>query len=1106
MKKIVAFCGFLLLCGNFSFAQDDTISQRIVLIGDAGQFNAAGWHPVVNAVKKLIPLDKKTTVVYLGDNLYKNGLPDPEDAGYNKYKPVLDTQLLIAEGKAAEVIMIPGNHDWQNGREGGYDAIVRQQLYADFIIGKKNVKFYPKDGCPGPKEVSLGNNVTLIIFDSQWWLHPHDKPEIESDCDCKTKEELVTQISDIAARNTNKLIVLASHHPFKTNGIHGGFFTLKQHLFPLTDIKKSLYVPMPIIGSIYPIARSVFGSIQDVKYPAYQEMIKQITAAIKESAPNTIFVSGHDHNLQHIYEEGYNYIVSGGGCKINRTSKNKNSKFNSPAEGFAVMEVSKNKNVTLSFYEVADTAIVKAYTTSVLNFSKIETPVADTTATIAVEDPFIKYKDTITVPASDDFKSIHGLKKLFMGQNYRPEWNVPVNMKVFNLKKEKGGFIITGLGGGKQTKSLQLEGKDGKRWVLRSLNKDPHKAIPENYKGTMAEQLAMEMNSASHPYAALAVTGMADAIGITAAKPTLFFVPDDPALGIYRPLFANNVCILEQRDATFDGTETRTSAKLFNKMLEDNDHQPIQPMVLKARLLDMVIGDFDRHLDQWKWGGIDTGRGRLYYPIPRDRDQAFFNSNGLLMKLASKRFLPFLQGFKRYYPNINWLGYSARDLDRIFLNNLDGLAWQTAITEVQTQLTDTAIAQSVAMMPAPAFAISGQKIISKIKSRRNQLTKEAIKYYHFISRKVNVIGSNEKEYFKVSNHADGIQVTVYSRRKGFDTSFIMYNRVFKSADTKEIRLYGLNNDDVFNIDSTVSSRIKLRIIGGKGNDTFNIKGSTEALLYDVKAEGNHITEGGRGKVRFATEQPANERSLFGFNYNTTRYPLLNIGYNKDDGLIVGAGFTHRTYGFRNLPYASDQRFNALYSITRKALQLKYNGEFNHITRKIDLLVNASWSSPAITNFFGLGNNTALRTDVPETYYQSRHSILQAEALLRRRLSDIFHLQYGPYFMQYQNKYEDNVNTIFGRQGIAGFDSARIFSRKSYAGFKAGFKMDNRNHEFYPTRGLLWNNELTATKGLGNNSNSFVSLKTDMTVYASWTENAGLVTVLKFGGGRIYSKN
>jgi len=44
--------------------QKDTIDARIVLIGDAGQLTN-GHHPVVDAVKRLIPLDEKTTVLYL---------------------------------------------------------------------------------------------------------------------------------------------------------------------------------------------------------------------------------------------------------------------------------------------------------------------------------------------------------------------------------------------------------------------------------------------------------------------------------------------------------------------------------------------------------------------------------------------------------------------------------------------------------------------------------------------------------------------------------------------------------------------------------------------------------------------------------------------------------------------------------------------------------------------------------------------------------------------------------------------------------------------------------------------------------------------------------
>ena len=302
-------------------AQEDTINQRIILIGDAGQLTN-GKHPVVDAVRNLIKLDKKTTVLYLGDNLYKNGLPNDESSRYIASRAVLDSQLSIADGTPAKVYMIPGNHDWENGSSGGYDAILRQQLYVDFI-GKKNVKYYPEDGCPGPVEVNLGNDVVMILFDSQWWLHPYDKPGIESDCSFKSKDQLVSQIADLAARNSKKLIIIACHHPFKSNGVHGGLFTLKQHIFPFTDIIHSAYIPLPVLGSIYPIVRSVFGTPQDLKHPNYVEMVDRISTAVKAVAPNVIFVSGHEHNLQHIKDSSYNYIISGSGCKSSGCQKAK---------------------------------------------------------------------------------------------------------------------------------------------------------------------------------------------------------------------------------------------------------------------------------------------------------------------------------------------------------------------------------------------------------------------------------------------------------------------------------------------------------------------------------------------------------------------------------------------------------------------------------------------------------------------------------------------------------------------------------------------------------------------------------------------------------------
>ena len=1101
MNTKTLLAGLFILISLSLKAQEDTITQRIVLIGDAGQLTN-GKHPVVDAVRNLIKLDKKTTVLFLGDNLYRNGLPDDQSSSYETARAVLDSQLSVADGTPSKVYMIPGNHDWQNGSRNGFDAIVRQQLYVDFL-GKPNVKYYPEDGCPGPVQVDLGNDVTLILFDSQWWLHPYDKPEIESDCPYKTKDELVTQIGDIAARNSKKLVVLACHHPFKSNGMHGGFYTFKQHIFPLTDMKKSLYIPLPIIGSIYPIARSVFGTPQDLKHPNYANMVEQISAVVKESAPNVVFVSGHDHNLQHIKDSTYNYIVSGGGCKQNRTSKAKNSLYNESSPGFSVLEVSKNKNVTITFYTVTD-SITKTYTATLLNFSKIPEAVLDTAVRV-IEDPYAKYKDTITISASQSFPEVKGLKKFFMGQNYRPEWSTPVNMKVFKIGQEKGGLSIISLGGGKQTKSLRLRDKTGKEWVLRSINKKTTIAVPEGMRGTVAEDLVAETNSASNPYGALAIPGLAKPLNLNVPHPELFFVPDDPAFGFYRKLFANNICMLEERHPSADGKETKNTSNIFNKMLDENDHRPEQEVVLKARLLDILIGDFERHFDQWKWGTSDTGKGKTYYPIPRDRDQAFFYSDGLILKIVSGR-LPFLRGFRYQMSKVNWLGYSARDFDRIFLNDLDTADWKKSIAYLQHQLTDSVISNAVKKMPPEVFPIRGETIINKLISRRNLMSKEALTYYRFISKKVNVIGSNQKEYFKVSNAENGLHVKVYAREKGNDTSFVMYDRVFQPSVTKEIRLYGLNQDDIFDIDKDASSRIKLRIIGGKGNDTFDLKGNVASLLYDLKTDGNFIKNKSHSKVRFSRDAPVNDKDILGFNYNTSSFPQFQFGKNTDDGFIMGAAFSKRTFGFRNLPYASDQKLSVLYAPGSKAYQFRYRGEFNHITRKADVLVNGNFASPVLRNFFGLGNRTKINQSLSTNFYQARYKSFEFEALFRKRLIEKVQFLIGPSYYSYNSNFKDNKNTVLSKPFGIGLDSADIYSKKSYLGGKMALIIDNRNNQIFPTRGMQWKNEFGYMAGIKKGSDIFSSITSDMTLYASLSSPAKLVAVLKAGGGHIFSKH
>lgn len=1098
----LSFVSLIFLLNKKAIGQD-SIQARIILIGDAGDLKK-GRHPVLSAVREKAKLDKKTTVIYLGDNLYSTGLPDEQAPLYDIRRAILDSQVSIADKTEAKVYFIPGNHDWNRGHAGGWDAILREAAYIDTLSGR-NVSFLPAGGCPGPVEVSLSADVTMVIFDSQWWIHQYDKPGIESDCPYKTKLEVLSQLEDILARNSKKLVILACHHPFKSYGIHGGYFTLKQHIFPLTEMWRKLYIPLPGLGSIYPIARGVFGTPQDLNHPEYANMIKDVQEVAKQHS-NLIFVAGHEHNLQLIKDSSYHYIVSGSGTKSTRVSQNKNAPFTSKLNGFAVLEVSKNKNVQIKFHTVDKDSVATPYNAHLLNFYRPENP-ADSVV-VKVIPTTRPVKDSVVVAANPGYFNVSKGRRVFLGDNYREEWATAIHLKLFNINKEKGGLKIVSLGGGKQTRSLRLVDKKGREWTLRTVNKDPEKAIPEQLRGSLAQDIVQDMISAAHPYAPLTIPPLARAAGIPVPVPEFFFIPDDPDLGIYRSMFANTVCMLEEREPGTLVGNTKSTSKVINELLEDNEHHVDQEAVLNARLLDMLVGDWDRHFDQWRFGTGDTGKGKLYYPIARDRDQAYFLSDGILIKRISKNLMPFLKGFRATIPKIEWLAWEARDFDRLFMNNINAEKWKEIVDDFCRSITDSVIENAIGKLPPEIYKINGAEIINKLKSRRDLLKdRYAMRYYNFLAKEVDVIGSNKDEYFKISRDEDdkGMQLNVYKRKANNDSGSLMFSRAFKDAETKEVRLYGLNGNDFFNIDPDVYSNIKVRLIGGRGNDTFNVQSVGEKYIYDLASEKNFIQAQNNTKNYFNDDPVVHRYDITGYRYNYHRFPQINIGFNPEDKLLLGIGYLSRRFGFRKEPYAMQHRLTTLYAVNRGSYQLKYNGEFNQVIKnKFDLVANAEIVHPTLNNFFGLGNNTT--NERGREYYRVRYNYAQAELLLRNRLKSVVNVYIGPHIYNYWNRPEDNINKILSNPSSIGLDSAGVYATKLYLGGKLGFLINNLNNELLPTRGVLWHTEFFSQYGLTKQSKNLSRFTSDLTLYSSLRHPAKLVSVLRLGGGHIFSKN
>ncbi len=1103
--RLVGFCfiSSLIAFSAPAIAQEDSLEARIVLVGDGGAL-VNGRHPVMSAIKQNVPLNKKTFVVFLGDNIYKEGLPDDQLVTYAQAKAVLDSQANLIEGTDARALFIPGNHDWNNGGVHGYDNVRNEQRYID-MLARENVLFYPKDGCPGPVAVVVSDNTVVITVDSQWWLHPYDKPGIQSDCPNKTQDQVLSELEDLLNKYNDKFVIFATHHPFKSLGIHGGYFTIKQHIFPFTDANRNMWIPLPLIGSIYPITRGIFGTVQDLPHPVYRDMVNKMSEVVKKH-PNVLFAAGHEHTLQWIKDSAYNYIVSGSACKQTRVSKNKNTVFASDNLGYAVLDIVKNKNVYTSFYVVSseDGATTKVHEGFMLNFTKPIPKVLETgdSATIVTID----YKNSAEAIANVNYDKVSGLKRKLLGNNYRKEWATPVTARKFNLKQEKGGFKIVSLGGGKQTKTLRLKDKKGREWILRTITKDPTEVVPRNFRNSVAEDLVQDFTSATHPYAPLTVPPLSKAIGIRQAEPELVFVPDDPAFGIYRKVFANKLCFLEERHAGLE--DSKSTAKTLEKLIEDNDHRVDQRTALRARLLDIVLGDFDRHFDQWRFEVADTGKGKLYVPIPRDRDQAYFYSDGFLLNMITKTTLKFLKGFRHDIPSVEWFGFSAKDFDRIFLNKLSREDWEKEIKLVQEALSDEVIERSIRRLPPTVFNVSGETLINKLKSRRNLLMKEGIRYYEFISKEVNILGSNKKELFKITGQDNKMRVQVYKRNKQSDSASLMYDRVFDKT-TDEVRLYGMNDDDIFEVENSTPRLVKIRIIGGRGKDTFNIDGRAKSYVYDLATGDNHLEGKARVKDILSPDPFVNVTDITNFRYNYLKFPIPRLGFNAEDGLLLGIGLEYVKHGFRKSPYAAKHKFGSLVAVNRNSYQLKYQGEFNQLLGKWDLVLNGTIVNPVLDNFFGLGNETEQIFDnkrMNREFYRVRYNFVSGDVLLRKRPNRVLEYTLGASVYNYWNHPEDNRGKILQWPEMVKLDATRIFQTKTYAGLKAGLLIDNLENTLFPARGISWNTEFTSMQGLNSNSLSVTKVVTDMNVYAAMNEPSRFVTVLRVGGGHIFSKN
>src|SRR5436190_9061018 len=500
----------------------------------------------------------------------------------------------------------------------------------------------------------------------------------------------------------------------------------------------------------------------------------------------------------------------------------------------------------------------------------------------------------------------NGFKKFLIGKNYRSEWIEAVEVAVLNLNTAYGGLIPKKLGGGKETITLRVEDSTGKQWTLRTLEKSPGNAILPGLRKTKAvKKLVKDGVSASYPYGMLSMGTLSKAAHVPFLQDTLVYIPDDPAFGEYRSKFKNFLVLMEEREPAVVVMDNDPSSiaqgkkekpvstkELMYKLINDNNNKFDQATVLRARLLDNFVMDFDRHEAQWEWFGIDSEKGKIYHPVPNDRDQVFYSGHGILSKLvSSKNIYPETQGFREKAKDMRTFNRPARNFDRFLLTGLSEDEWSRQIDEFLNSMTDSVIESALHKQPAETQKYSAQKIITTLKKKRQYFKADMMKYYKFLATTVSITGSNKQEEFTISKKENGtVSVVVNKIDSSGNSSSKLYERTFDPVITKEIRIYGLEGNDKFVIQG-VKSKIKIRLIGGPGKDEFINNGNGRKLLaYDVSFERNVFSGSQNIRKKISNDPQNNNYTRFGFFYDKSMSVGLSVEYSVDGGLFVGPSF------------------------------------------------------------------------------------------------------------------------------------------------------------------------------------------------------------------------
>lgn len=1056
-----------------------TPKHTFYVAGGMGNGNAFVDDFVYNLLRtELAKADKNATLLLTGDNV------SAEEDNWAYDKRLLDKQITLAENFKGEVIFIPGNNEWKN-----YNTKKVEKI-EDYIkdLDQESIRFFPENACPIERR-EINDDLLLVLIDSKWFVSNWSRVEnINKKCtDIVTRRRFMEELKDAIDDNLDKNIVIAMHHPVLSNGPYAGHKSLKDHM-----------TPFPVAGTLVNGIMDLGAFDPDHLNSRRYNFLRIVVSALAQQSDRITIVSGHEENLQYLTAKKVQQIISGSLSAKTATNLSKDQLvaiggelpfegvFTHGAKGFAKLEYFDDGSAAVTFFSEENPN--QGNTFSVL--PKFDEKALDTAfAEISAKTKTAKILDD---PSAYNKSGFH---RFLWGNRYRKYFGKEVSAPVAYLDTLYGGLKVTKVGGGHQSFSLRLEDENGKEYSMRSLRKSALKFLKfklpgiaynaEDYIDTWPQEVISDFFTTAHPYMQLVVDPLAKAIDVNHSDTRLFYVPKQKNLGEYNDEFGDELYFIERRPSeeqqnykgyrrTIDEngkvTDIESTTDMLEKIKDDEEYTVDQENYIRARVFDMLIGDWDRHQDQWRWVEYKGSDGnKEFMPIPRDRDNVFPRFDGFALKLA-KLFAPNTRQWHTYdeeIENLKWFNLAGSGLDRTLLTNKGIEDWVEQAKIIQERLNPSIVSQAFERLPQEVQDSTAAHIQETLLKRLKRLPDMARKYGEYLNKSVTIRGTEKDDKIEIKRLPNHQTEVVIKRLLSDEPNKEIFRRTFDFSTTEELLIYGLGDDDVFNVTGQGDGKIQVKLIGGYGDDVYTIKNKNGVKVYDWKHEKTDFTE----KKPEAALTEKYKTNTYHWRYYKPNNNILApaLGFRTDDGVFLGLKNTYTKNGIHGNPFKQKHSLSAKYFFGFGALELDYTGRFGNIIPGWNFEIGGYFTSNRYAkNFFGFGNESQNNEDALDIdFYRARVEQFRASAGLAYHTLKA-RLVYESF------KVENMADRLFNPQNL----NDALFTTQRYVGgeFSAYYHRDNAGD--FPTKAIY----IGVTAGyksnleLSNNKFGYASLK------------------------------